>query len=687
MKIGKLKRALALVSSLLLLAGEAMPVLASGDDAAEDATEIEAVEENGPEEEEAVAEEPDDPEKEAAEEAPDASEEEAAADGEEPFTSKQLGSGTWADPWNLVLGEEISGTLKEGDNYGGEWYYFEAPEDGLITAEGCVPDGRGGNASSGFITVWDCYDIVTLDYGISGGNEYDIQKYFGVKAGKRFAVRLCKGHNNGYQQYRFRIRFEKKDDWECEPDTVSECKTIELNKEYFGVLQMKSGMTDTNHDIEDFYHFKLSKKTRVELYINCKWRLDLQLYKNSFDTESIYNNHFRIETGKPTKVLDLAPGDYYICIGGGGMQWTEYSFSFNKASNAPVTGTAKLNGANVRSLKEAFSLMNDKDKDYVIELESDMIGEKNLTVPKKAKSVTIKGNGHVIEIVGTKFTANAPLTLENVTFRAKTKKGVAAKFVLNAKKGLNLEDEVNFEAAKTTVKTTALNLKCSLSSNVVSCKELNLEEGGELVAAKDSSISVKTSLNGNGGTIELAEGFNKPIALGGGAKGLISFNGVDQADGTQIFKASEKKLSADTLKTAFDVSGITENTEQTGLYYFANGKIGIFGNCIAFRGVTYALWKDVVTAMDLAKAGGEKELTVSLLGNVNLGGKFLLPKKGYEQLTIEGNGFSMTFTGDIKLTGNTTITDTTLIKLDKKGQPAKLKIKKDKYSYVGPEGN
>ncbi|MBR5421575.1 MAG: hypothetical protein IK115_10535 [Lachnospiraceae bacterium] len=671
MKIRKLKRALALASSLLLLAGEAMPVLAAGD-GAEDATELvagEAAEESVAEEEEAVAEEP--------------------ADGEEPTTSRQVGSGTWADPWNLVFGEDLSGELKLAENYGGDWYYFEAKEDGMVTVEGCVPDGVG--AAAGNITIWDSNAIAIFDHGINGSNEYGFstvpQKYFGVKAGKRFAVRVCKGHENGYHQYRFRISFEKSDVWECEPDSVSECKTIDLNKEYFGVLQMDTLMPDTLCDKEDYFHFKLKKKTKVEIWLNCSWNLGFQLYKKSFDSKSIYENGLNVENGKATGVVTLTPGDYYIRIGGGGMTWTEYSFMLNVASKDPVTGTASLNGAKVRSLKEAFSLMNDKDTDYVIELESDMIGEKNLTVPKKARSVTIKGNGHVIEIVGTKFTANAPLILENVSFRAKTKKEAPAKFTLNAKKGLSLEESVSFEAARATVNTTELKLKSTLSANVVSCRELKLEEGGELIAAKDSSITVKTSLNGNGGVIQLAEGFNKPISLGGSAKGVISFNGAVQADGTQILRASEKKLKAEELKTVFDVSGITENAVETRLCYFARGKAGIFGSSISFNGAVYALWKDAVAAMNEAKAGGEKNLTVSLLGNVNLGGRFLLPKKGYEQLTIEGNGFSMSFTGDIKLTGNTTITDTTLIKLDKKGQPAKLKIKKGKYNYAGPEGN
>ena len=52
----------------------------------------------------------------------------------------------------------------------------------------------------------------------------------------------------------------------------------------------------------------------------------------------------------------------------------------------------------------------------------------------------------------------------------------------------------------------------------------------------------------------------------------------------------------------------------------------------------------------------------------NVNGALKLPKKGYQSLTINGNGHTLSFTGNIKLTGNTVVKDTVLKKLDKKGR-------------------
>ncbi|MCR5119620.1 MAG: DUF285 domain-containing protein [Lachnospiraceae bacterium] len=387
-----------------------------------------------------------------------------------------------------------------------------------------------------------------------------------------------------------------------------------------------------------------------------------------------------------------------------GKEYTElphlsYSITLTRKTNGggggkedpePVSGEITLNGEQVTSLKAAFKSMKDKNTDYVLELGSDVKEEKNLTIPKKAKSVTIKGNGHVIEIAGTKLTANAPLALEDVSFKAVTKKGTAAKFTLNAKKGLTIGTEMSFDTTKLSVNTTTLTLNGSLSANSLSCKELILNDDGVLKASKDSKISVKSVLKGNGGSIELTEGFNKPITLGGKVEGNVAIGGSLQKDGTQIFKASAKKISAESLKETFDVSAITENATKTHLYYFSSGKVCIFGESIDYNGNSYALWKDAVAAMngDIKAAGGAKSslsLNVALKENVDLKGGFKLPEKGYGSISINGDGHSMTFTGNIKLSGDTTIADTTLIKVNKKGEKVAGKVIKGKYNYSGPE--
>ncbi len=350
------------------------------------------------------------------------------------------------------------------------------------------------------------------------------------------------------------------------------------------------------------------------------------------------------------------------------------------------TGEITINGEKVDSLKSAFKKMKDSGKDYILVLGSDVKGEKNLTIPKTAKSVTINGNGHVIEITGTKFTSKTNLTLTDVTICTKTKKGAAAKFTLDTKKDLSIEGKVSFEASAVTLKCSALmTLKCGIYAKTVIVKDLALEEGAALKPTADGSITVKGILKGNGGEIVLPDNFKKPVVLKGAVSGTVKLSGVKQADGTQILKASTKKINSDALKTAFNVTGITDNIIDTYLYYTAGGKVCIFGESIGYGGKKYGVWKDAVAAMNAdvkaAKNTGSKiELAVTIIGDVNLNGTFKLPTKGYGKLILSGTG-TMTFTGDIKLTGDTWVEGITFRKTDKKGNEQKLKIVKGKYQY------
>ncbi|MBR3306457.1 MAG: chitobiase/beta-hexosaminidase C-terminal domain-containing protein [Lachnospiraceae bacterium] len=370
-----------------------------------------------------------------------------------------------------------------------------------------------------------------------------------------------------------------------------------------------------------------------------------------------------------------------------GKTYTEdHSVSWTPSGgDDPSGGKIVLDGKEVTSLKDAFKSMNNSGKDYAIELNADVTGEKNLTIPKTAKSVTIIGNGHSIEIVGTKLTANAPLILEDVKFVAKTKKNAPAKFTLYAKKGLTVNDGLSFSAKASTVKSgTDILLFGELAADVVNCKGLALMDGGNLKAAANSKITVNGNVSGMGGSIELLTGFNKPIVIKGVVTGIVRVTGAHQADGTQVLKTSAKKINPVSLKASFDVSDITENAVDTHLYYLSSGKACIFGEAIEFNGNSYGLWKDAVAAMNDVVKSGTKELTLNIEGDVNIKGKFLLPKKGYDKLVISGAG-KITFTGDISLTGNTVIDEgVELCKVNAKGAKMSGKVKAGKYSYTGP---
>ena len=351
------------------------------------------------------------------------------------------------------------------------------------------------------------------------------------------------------------------------------------------------------------------------------------------------------------------------------------------------TGEITVDGEKVSSLKDAFKNMKDAGKDYTIELGSDVTGEKNLSIPKTAKSVTINGNGHTITITGGKLTSATDLILEDVNIAAVNKKGVAAKLSINAKKNLFIEGDVNYAATSTSVKVkNELVLNSSMKANSITTATLILNADGELRAEAGNKITVKTLLKGNGGAIDLAPDFNKAITLGGSVEGNVRIIGGPVADGTQIFTAKAKKLPAADLISIFDASEITENTVNTHLYYFSGSKVCIFGESISYNGNNYALWKDLIAQMNKDVKSGTKVLEFELNGDVNIKGAFKLPKKGYESLTINGDGHSITFTGDIKLTGKTTISmDTTLKKVNKKGERQAGKVKAGKYEYNGPQ--
>ena len=213
--------------------------------------------------------------------------------------------------------------------------------------------------------------------------------------------------------------------------------------------------------------------------------------------------------------------------------------------------------------------MKDPYKDYVIDIGMDITGEKNLTIPKSAKSVIIYGNGHTVEIIGTKLTANVPLSIDGLKIKALTKSRLAAKFTLMAKKDLNLGRDMVFETAATTVKCNGrLVLTGRLDAKTVTVKDMILESRGILEADAGSNITVKGALKGLGGKIELGTGFNKPFKISGTVDGNIKMTGKKQADGTQLLKCSAKKIPAETLRKTFDLSEITNNATDTYLYYF-----------------------------------------------------------------------------------------------------------------------
>ncbi|MCR4642890.1 MAG: hypothetical protein K5697_12800 [Lachnospiraceae bacterium] len=367
------------------------------------------------------------------------------------------------------------------------------------------------------------------------------------------------------------------------------------------------------------------------------------------------------------------------------------SVSIQGESSVPVAEEITVNGNKVSSLKEAFNQITDPGMDYVINIGLDVKEDKNLTIPKTARSVTINGNGHTLKLCGSRITANAPLSLEGININALKKNGDDSKLTLLSKKDLRIGKNTAIESAGTTIKCSGdLVLSASFLADKVTAGDLTLESGAELVVPAAGNITVNGILKGKGGAIKLARNFHKPIKLKGTVEGVICFNGDKQTDGTQLISCSSKKISAELLRESFDVSAVTDNAVDTYLYYFGSGKAVIFGEAISYKGVKYGIWKDAIAAMNAdlkAAKAAKKEISfeIELSGDVHTNSNFKLPSKGYKNITVHGNGHSMTFTGNIKLTGNTVFDDIVLNKVDKNGNKKAGKVIRGKYSYDGPD--
>ncbi len=586
------------------------------------------------------------------------------------------GSGTETDPWLIDLNTPYDAAVKDG------FFSFNIEESGYIEPDAAVVNSRStkNNISIYSGNVSDT-SIIYKSQGKTDST-FSNPERIGVAPG-RYILKFHMGAADGYS---VKVDFTPTDRYEEELDSMERPKHIKADgKTYYGATTPKDEV-----DIYDYYCFTLDKKSKVTFKGKSEpnYYLAMEIFSDPGYSSKVAGMSYEKER---TIKKDLAAGTYYIKLSNGlsAVRDEKYEFSISAGSSSSIpkeTGSASINGEKVSSLQEAFANIKE-EKEYFVELDTDMIGEKNLTIPKKATKVTIAGNGHRIEITGTKFTSNANLVLNDVEIKTVNKSGKAAKLTLAAKKDLTVEDGVFFDTAGTTVNVTAnLILDGAVSASTLTTGNLVFNNTGILRLGQNNKVTVKKDIDAaNGGTIELGEGFNKPVTVKGTAAGSLAFSGKLVPDGTQILAANRSKLSAETLSSVFDVSGITANTGESHLYYSSKGKACLFGANILYNEKEYGLWKDVVDQMNIDSKNGTREFTVTLTGDVNTSGAFSMPKKGYDHITIDGQGHTITFTGDIKLTGNTTITDLTLNKVNKKGQKVPGKIIKGKFEYSGPE--
>ena len=621
----------------------------------------------------------------------------AEADAEE--TEEAFDKGGAKNPEKIEFGKDF--IVRTDEAVPSQYYTFTLEKAGYITLNGKAQEGQDLvmrlfekqliDDMEGIIVENKFFSTETFD------EEVKLNKV-GLKAGVKYFLEVESANTVEAYENTIRVDFTESDMWEAEQDSEENYKLIETNTKdlYQGSVNDGNLLVDT----ADYYAFDVTKAGKVTIYEKGDANisgLKITLYKNkNFEDEEIKSADLN-KKGKDVIKTTLKEGRYYLSISGLGA--AEYAFKVktpqaSSGSKYAETGSLSMNGVGYKSLQEAVAAMTEATV-YIIDLNSDLVGEKPIKLPKKPASVIIHGNGHKIVMKGSKINASCPVILDDVTIEAvhAKKEGVLVKLTVNAKLGMTVGENVQFTAL-----STKLNVKKdmvvngTLSANALTADNLKLGGMSTYILGKGDKLTVKKELYGEEyAEIYVLEGF-KPIALKGTASGNIVFNCEENlSDGTQVLNCSAKKIPADTLKAVFDCTDLTANHTETYLYYLSGSKACIFGEAIEFNGKEYGLWKDVVADMNAAVKEANKNKTavsfnVVLKGNVNMAGKFALPKKGYEGLTIDGNGNSLTFTSDITLTGNLTISDdTTLIKVNRKNEKVAGKIKPGKFTYTGPQ--
>ena len=110
----------------------------------------------------------------------------------------------------------------------------------------------------------------------------------------------------------------------------------------------------------------------------------------------------------------------------------------------------------------------------------------------------------------------------------------------------------------------------------------------------------------------------------------------------------------------FDVTEIQPQTELDYTVTSISGKAYMKPIVFEMNETGYALWTDVITAIETAKAS-DAAYTVKLLDSTDINGAMKLPKAGtYGKLTIASDNKTLTFTGSVTLTGELEIANTNL---------------------------
>ncbi|MGN0609589.1 MAG: leucine-rich repeat protein [Oscillospiraceae bacterium] len=352
------------------------------------------------------------------------------------------------------------------------------------------------------------------------------------------------------------------------------------------------------------------------------------------------------------------------------------------------------------NLELAFKSMTGITKDYVVTLNENTSAAK-ITLPSKANSITITSSGDMKTISLTNVTslsAKVPLTLENVNIES------TKPFSLSASKDLTLgsfksesisaikgSSKFKLTMGETELRYVSNTKTGEISSPAVSgfgtidlnaafkagktftASALNLGASAELtIPSAKSTVSVKTLYGEEGSAVRLETGFT-PAKLTGTAADSVT--GRIKLVSDSIVSESTVIFAAKNVgENVFDVSEIQPSAIVDYTLAIISGKAYLRPVALDLNGSKYALWTDVVAAVETTKAS-TADYTIELLDDYSIGGAMKLPKSGtYNSITLTSSDKTLSFTGSVSLTGKLSIVDTNLRAVTSAGSEAKFTL-------------
>ncbi len=375
-----------------------------------------------------------------------------------------------------------------------------------------------------------------------------------------------------------------------------------------------------------------------------------------------------------------------------------------------TTGTSD----NFDTLEAAMTYINKNGKaNYNYEI---MLGHnveiKKLTLPaaSKAASLKILGNGNTVTMGNPSLSVPMNIVLNNVKLESKNAKG----YTLTASKNIEMygfESETLTSLKGSTRSKLIINGAADLTYQVAGfgtavitgeSREYYLDvkkpfavndlelDGGFVIVRAGVKVTVKNIKSENNSVLMYDDGFT-PITINGNVSGKLAVSKCknEKFENGQLLIVSK---TADTA--AFDVTG---SAPDDGYEYVLSRKASnlyikkVVLNVKEYTPYTYdtvldeysfAEWSDLINTIN-AKKQTNVEYSVSIIDDYDANGPLTMPKAGtYGRIVVDANGHTLTFTGNITLTGNANFSNITLNSVKKVknvNTPTKFKIAAGKY--------